>query len=61
MFYWGYPKVRKGLLFTQRSPFREKDYAKVRKGLLYTKKGNYFSEKEVDFSPVMRPAMRNGL
>ena len=29
----GYPKVRKGLLFAQRSPFREKDYPKMRKGL----------------------------
>ena len=32
-FQTGYPKVRKGLLFAQRSPFREKDYPKMRKGL----------------------------
>ena len=32
---WCYPKVRKGVLFAKRSPFRKKDYPKMRKGLLF--------------------------
>ena len=35
--------MRKGLLFAQRSPFREKDYPKMRKGL-------FCHEKEVSSS-----------
>ena len=46
----GYPKVRKGLLFAQRSPFREKNYPKVRKGLLYTKKIPILVKKGICFS-----------
>ena len=31
---WGGPKMRKGLLFAQRTPFREKGLLFLRKGLL---------------------------
>ena len=42
---WGYPKVRKGVLFAKRSPFREKDLIFTKRtqetctGLVFT---NYF-------------------
>ena len=46
----GYPKVRKGLLFAQRSPFREKDYPKVRKGIFIYKKMPHLVKKDICFS-----------